>query len=93
MPTKTIILGKPEPEAPPKNTIEFVQLLNVKGEFQGRGQCPPPGAFNFIELIAKDYFGTSYNNYDLMFAYNNPNERQTGMLFIGYWNDGIVSNV
>jgi hypothetical protein len=27
---------------------------------------------------------------DLMFAYDDPDKRKDGVLYIGYWNDGIV---
>ena len=46
----------------------------------------PPSKFKNIELICKNYNG----GMDLMFAYDDPSNRNNGTLFIGYWNNGTV---
>lgn len=45
-----------------------------------------PSTFKYIELIQKGAYGQP----DIMFAYDRPNFRQSGQLFLGQWNDGIV---
>lgn len=88
--TKTIIIGQTA-KSNKKNPIVFNYLLN-----EGCDDCLPfeivespkyPKEYKFVELICKNY-----NDYDLMFAYNNPENRGGGILFIGRWNDGIVEN-
>ena len=48
-----------------------------------------PKDYSYIELICKDY-AESGNSMDLMFAYNNADDRSTGVLYIGYWNEGTI---
>jgi len=43
------------------------------------------------ELKASDG-GTFALGFDLMFAYNDPNERSFGDLYIGRFNDGVVND-
>jgi hypothetical protein len=82
--TKIIVLGAEQPE---KNLrkIEFVKVLtdeyNVMSDFHSH-----PESWNYIELVSKGYAAGK----DLMFAYMNPDFREGGTLFIGYWNDGVV---
>jgi hypothetical protein len=45
-----------------------------------------PKDYNFIDLICKNYL----SGYDLMFAYNFADKRELGVLYIGYFNDGVV---
>ena len=45
-----------------------------------------PCAWNYIELICKDY----RPNLNLMFAYDNASDRSEGVVIIGRWNDGVV---
>lgn len=78
-----------------KRPIEFVRYLNAVGNVVVNGECKvfsteamsPPNAFNYIELICKDYMG----GMDLMFAYDVSAARGTGLLIVGYFNDGVVS--
>ena len=87
--TKTIILGEQKDKAI-KKPIEFfthihlidsddVEVLNVDVETL-------PCKWNYIELICKDYAP----NLDLMFAYDDADDRSNGILIIGRWNDGVV---
>lgn len=64
-----------------RGSIEFTEIaLNTANSWQ-----PRPKDFKYIELIARNY----KNGLDLMFAYDCPNTRN-GMLFFGYFRDGIV---
>ena len=85
--TKTIILGEQKDKAI-KKPIEFfthihlidsddVEVLNVE---------TLPCKWNYIELICKDYAP----NLDLMFAYDDADDRGNGILIIGRWNDGVA---
>ena len=87
--TKTIILGE-QKDKDAKKPIEFfthihvvdsddVEVLNVETETL-------PCKWNYIELICKDYAP----NLDLMFAYDDADDRSNGILIIGRWNDGVV---
>jgi hypothetical protein len=82
--TKTIVLGAEHPKTE-KTKIKFVKALTgfyeVDSYFTGT-----PDDHNYIELVSKGYS----LGMDLMFAYDDPNKREHGILYIGYWNDGIV---
>jgi len=80
--TKVIILGQ-EPEKKKGKPIEFKKYLDDNMKFAG-GPIANPSNFEVIELIAKNYC----NNFDLFFAYDE--DRQTGVLYLGHYNDGIV---
>jgi len=45
-----------------------------------------PSTFKYIELICQGYMA----KFDLMFAYNDPDNRGNGLLVVGKFNDGIV---
>jgi hypothetical protein len=45
-----------------------------------------PSEFKYIELVCKNY----NRGYDLMFAYDNPDDRSGGCLYVGHFNDGVV---
>ena len=85
--TKTIVLGSPYQQTIQKKPIEFIDYLDVSLEHQSSAFVSPPSQFKYIELICKNY-----NNgfMDLMFAYDDPSNRNNGTLFIGYWNSGIM---
>ena len=64
-------------------------LNNVSELARGEVLIPAenvPSDFNFIELICREYQSGS----DLMFAYDDPNKRENGMLYIGKFNDGVI---
>lgn len=86
MGTKCIVLGenKEERQGTP---IEFTRVVNsLDLGILDNSDGARPFDWNFIELIAADYD----NGYDLMFAYDNPNDRSEGACFFGHWNDGFV---
>jgi len=45
-----------------------------------------PKSYKYIELICRNYLP----NQDLMFAYNDPDDRSGGHLYVGNWNDGVI---
>ena len=93
MATKTIVIGKQEPTRKLKK-IQFECYLNsvpqkgitaMEGTF-GKYIEEQQDSYDTIELICLNYvFGK-----DLMFAYNNNETRSNGLLYVGYWNDGVV---
>lgn len=81
--TTTIVIGtQTVPQS--KNPIVFERILETDFE------CPKtnikPNRYAYIELICLEYDGEK----DLMFAYDTPDDRGRGALYIGKWNDGIV---
>lgn len=87
--TKTIVLGAERTEVKKYTDIKFVKLLT--GEYNVQHADPKmianqPKEWEFIELVSKGYG----SDMDLMFAYDAPEDRAEGFLFIGYWNDGVV---
>lgn len=80
--TKVIVLGCDEKYSE-KKSIVFTNILDSEFEITSNGYTADE--FKFIELICKDYGGSSL---DLMFAYDD--DRNCGLLFIGNFNDGIV---
>jgi hypothetical protein len=88
MATKTIIIG--EESEKNKKCIEFNYHLiydsNSKIGLSMTNTINSPNFYNYIELIALDY----RKGVDLMFAYQDKNARNCGVLIIGKWNDGIV---
>lgn len=80
--TKTIVIGQ---TVQPKklNKIVFKKCLHSDNTIKTTN-CTPD-EFEYIELICKNY-----SNDDLIFAYNNPNDRSSGILYLGKWNDGVV---
>lgn len=82
--TKTIVLGV-EPTEKKKTKIEFVKVLTEYHTIKEHVNTLPK-RWNYIELVSKDYG----EGMDLMFAYDDPNKRKDGTLYIGYWNDGVV---
>ena len=86
MSTKVIVIGKPE-KGKAKTAIEFRSFLDSELKTSDRGAFSP-SCYKYIELICKDYA----LGFDLMFAYNDPNERSFGALCIGHFNDGVVND-
>ena len=81
--TKTIIVG--ESEHKEQKPIEYKMHMSHNFELKS-GAGYDPSQSKYIELICKRYNGHS----DLMFAYNDPNKRSDGLLYVGHWNDGVV---
>ena len=83
MSTQVIVIGKPEKG---KTAIEFQSFLNINLKIDSGTMSPSD--YKYIELICKNYaLGC-----DLMFAYNDPNDRSFGELYIGHFNDGVVND-
>lgn len=86
--TKTIVIGNPLPKTELK-PIEFHKVLLECAEFDIAVEVPKD--YKFIELICHEYGSDSCgNSFDLIFAYNNPQKRSEGVLYLGSWNDGVV---
>jgi hypothetical protein len=83
--TKTIVLGAEHPKTE-KTKIKFIKVLSGWYEVEEAYSSGTPDDFNYIELVSKGYAQVM----DLMFAYDDPDKRKDGVLYIGYWNDGIV---
>ena len=86
--TKVIVMGS-SVENKPVKSIEFVRSLsctdsNSIDSVQDTDNLPSD--YRYVELICCGY----HEGYDLMFAYNNPDDRASGILYIGYFNDGVV---
>jgi len=80
--TKTIVLGTPT-ECTMKK-IKFTHCLQNSGTW-----CTAwtkASSYKHVELISLGYS----DNFDIMFAYDNPNDRANGVLYKGKWNDGIA---
>lgn len=78
--TKVTILGKSQGEEP-KKKIEFIKYLSIGGDLCSASF--DPSHFKNIELIC-----AGYGQYDLMFAYDC--DRNSGCLYLGHFNDGVV---
>lgn len=91
MTTTTIVIGEAKR---PKNVtpIKFERVLNsvgAGGVVSGMVEAISlPSDYAYIELVCKNYQPGEGN--DMMFAYNDPEKRGDGMLYIGSWNDGVV---
>ncbi len=80
--TKTIVLGTPT-ECKIKK-IEFTHSLQNSSHW-----CiveTPASNYEYVELISLGYG----NDFDIMFAYDDANNRGDGVLYKGKWNDGIA---
>ncbi len=94
MATQINIIGKHQQDKVKKIPIEFKYVLNqVKPDHpeilrpaSTKFDINSPKEYNFIDLICKNYL----SGYDLMFAYNYADNRSSGVLCIGYFNDGVV---
>ena len=82
--TKVIIIGDRPDKTPKKILFKYI-LPNEFSTFREISDMDfQPQTFQNIELICRDYT----NNLDLMFAYDE--DRNTGVLYLGYFNDGII---
>lgn len=85
MSTKVIVIGEANETVSQKKPIKLISSWCHPREI-GFDLGTNPCEYNYVELVAKDYF----TEFDLIFCYNNPNRRGNGCLFIGHWNDGVV---
>ena len=87
--TKVIILGEKE-EKTNKKPIEFVSYVgNIKDKVsivEDLADDDVPSTYDNIELVCKNYI----NKMDLMFAFFDTGTRSNGLLYLGYFNDGVV---
>ena len=89
MATKVTIIGKSKIQRDP-NYIEFHGTL-IDGDedieyTEDEEIIAKPHDWNYIELICNDYV----RGLDLMFAYDCPEMRHCGNLYLGHFNDGVV---
>ena len=89
MATKTIIVGKQSRRCPGKRIpIEFNRYISSNGKvFDVVDGGVLPSQYSHIELLVLDYG----RGLDVMLAYNNPEYRYDGMIYLGKWNDGVVN--
>jgi hypothetical protein len=83
--TKCVVIGE-KFNVTKKKTIEFVYILRSSGNFTSNFSRDP-STFSNLELIQRDFAKDNYK-YDLIFAYNDI--RESGFIYLGHWNDGIV---
>lgn len=87
--TKTIVIGDSLPKTELK-PIEFHKVLLGEAEIE-IVDVEVPKDYKFIELICHEYgVDDGGKSFDLIFAYNNPQKRSEGVLYLGSWNDGVV---
>lgn len=86
--TKVTIIGSTAVIAKKYTHIKFIKVLTgsytIDQAMTGHGSNPAD--WDNIELICKNYA----NGMDLMFAYDNAYSREDGVLYIGYFNEGLV---
>lgn len=83
MATKVSVFNN-DPEVKIKlKKIEFVRFVGTNGFGEG---CLEPSAWGNVQLFKK---GNKYDLYDLILAWND-NDPSDRMLYLGYWNDGVV---
>lgn len=89
--TKCIVLGEPKKEQK-KKPIEFIKRLDAAisngDDKRIYDTTNTPRHFNYIELVCPRR--ENYQEYDIMFAYDDSSERGPGVLFLGNWNDGVA---
>lgn len=92
--TKVTIIGD-KPKTHKYSGIRFMKCLTSDYKMEGgmHISCMQASAYDEIELICKDYTNTGQYTgkpgMDLMFAYS-AEGRSAGLLFLGWFNDGIV---
>lgn len=86
--TKVTIIGGPAVIAKKYTHIKFIKVLTGSYTIDTamNGHWSNPADWDNIELICKDYA----NGMDLMFAYDGSVNRGDGILYIGYFNEGLV---
>lgn len=78
--TKCIVIGEKK-ETEKLKPIELIYLLNNYGLFAK--SITDASNYKNLELITKGRY-----KYDIIFAYDD--DRNSGILYLGHWNDGIV---
>lgn len=85
--TTVTIVGRQAGTVRPKK-IEFKKCL-VAGSPELVDSFGDPSNYNHIELICRNYSNEGDGD-DIMFAYDDPNRRHNGVLYLGNFNDGVV---
>jgi len=92
MKTECVIIGQEEKKKIPIN-FSFV-LKSGEGSMQSEfflvEAKTSSSSFKKLELICSDYF---HSGFDLIFAMPDDDIRSSGLLYLGYWNDGFVEEV
>jgi hypothetical protein len=86
--TKTIVIGETRSNRNNK-CIKFLSVLPSENHATLKFSATviaPPDAYDYVELICPKYNG----RHDIMFAYDHPDDRATGCLYLGYWNEGVI---
>lgn len=75
-----------------KKPIEFIKRLDAvisnSDDKRIYDTTNTPRHFKYIELVCPRR--ENYQEYDIMFAYDDSSERGKGVLFLGNWNDGVA---
>ena len=80
--TNVIIIG----EQPAKKDLKPIGFVYFFSFYNGAEKTDiKPKSYENIELICKDFAGFGF---DLMYAYFN--DRNSGSLYLGHFNDGVV---
>lgn len=83
--TQTIVIGSKQPS---KTSIPIEFVFSIRDDLAPMRSNKAPKDFRFIELICKNYS----RGWDAMFAYDDENNRCFGVIYFGYWNDGVVGD-
>jgi hypothetical protein len=85
--TKVTIIGEHASTAKKYTKIKFIKVLTGSYEVAKAGvDWSGPTNWDNIELICREYA----DGMDLMFAYDDADCRTDGVLYIGYFNEGLV---
>jgi len=84
MKTTLIVVGETVTPSTLK-PITFHRVLTIDGDVVD--SSGNPHQFKFVELISRGYS----DKFDVMFAYDTPELRRCGTVFLGKWNDGVLA--
>jgi hypothetical protein len=84
--TKTIVIG----ESANTEKVKPIEFCYAMDECHCTDTTnDKPNEFRFVELIVKNYLDAGK---DIMFAYDDAYNRKDGVLYVGYWNNGVVKD-
>ena len=86
--TKVTIIGEHASTVKKYTKIKFIKVLtgNYKVDDASGGGWSAPADWANIELICRNYS----DGMDLMFCYDDADYRNDGVLYVGYFNEGLV---
>lgn len=86
--TKVTIIGETASTVKKYTKIKFIKVLtgSYKIDTAMNGLWSKPNDWDNIELICRNYA----DGMDLMFAYDSAEYRADGVLYVGYFNEGLV---